>query len=43
MFSTPEISSDVRITRITYVEVTGKSPKMIGKNAVKDDHGDTNR
>lgn len=43
MFSIPECPSDVRITRITYVEVTGQSPKMIGKNAVKDDHGATNR
>jgi D-galactarolactone cycloisomerase len=43
MFSRPDCSDDVRITRITYVEVTGQSPKMIGKNAVKDDHGTTNR
>lgn len=43
MFRIPAFPSDVKITRITYVDVTGKSQKMIGKNAVKDDHGDTSR
>lgn len=41
MFHVPESSHDVRIERITCVDVVGTSPKMIGKNAVRDDHGDT--
>lgn len=41
MFRIPDFPNDVRINRITYVEVTGKSSKMIGKNARLDNHGDT--
>lgn len=41
MFRFPEPPRDVWIERITCVDVIGTSPKMIGKNAVRDDHGDT--
>lgn len=41
MFHIPEPPSDIRIERITCVDVVGTSPKMIGKNAVRDDHGST--
>lgn len=43
MFRIPAFPSDVRITRVTCVEVVNISPKMIGKNAVRGDHGDTSR
>lgn len=43
MFRMPAFPSDVKITGITYAEIYGKSPKMIGKNARRDDHGDTAR
>ncbi len=31
--------TDLRITKITEVDIVGDRPKMIGKNAVRDDHG----
>ncbi|MBM3263689.1 MAG: hypothetical protein FJY97_09745 [candidate division Zixibacteria bacterium] len=43
MFDFPFLSSNIRVRRIAYVEISGESPKMIGKNAVKDDHGATTR
>ena len=43
MFHIPDFPMDIKITRITYTEVTNTSPKMIGKNAMKENHGDTSR
>ena len=43
MFQIPEIPDDIKINRITYSEITNTSPKMIGKNARRDDHGITAR
>ena len=43
MFPIPDFPTDIKITRITYAEVTNTSPKMIGKNSRKENHGDTSR
>ena len=43
MFHIPDFPMDIKITRITYTEVTNTSPKMIGKNAMKENHGDTSK
>lgn len=33
--------TDLKVVKITYAPITGRSPKMIGKNAVRDNHGIT--
>jgi len=43
VFPIPDFPTDIKITRITYAEVTNTSPKMIGKNSRKENHGDTSR
>ena len=35
--------TDLKITRITEVDIVGQRPKMIGKNAVRGDHGQQSR
>ena len=43
MFRIPSAPSNIRINRVTCVEAVAESPKMIGKNAVRDDHGATTK
>lgn len=43
MFAIPDFPDDVTISSITYTEVVNTSPKMIGRNARKDNHGITSK
>ena len=43
MFTIPDFPSDIKITRITHTEIINTSPKMIGKNSRRENHGDTSK